>query len=355
MSKTAIILGAGQAERMLPLSARRVKPMFLLAGKPVIQHAVEAAKEIGADRIVVVTPAGDATIQGFLGDGKRFDVECEYVEQTSPRGTANAIRDALPVAGMGGCFLLPGGSFLGVGSAKPLNGATGTTLLAATATGSHRQAIPVVRGQQLQSMAFEDASIGSTRVSTMMAWMGGEFLEFLLEDGQAIGAFEEALGAFAGDHEVSVLDAAGTWEPVVDAWDLVRINELALHGTEVRLGEGVDIHETAVLVPPVWIGDGVHIGERAVIGPFASIRTNARIGPLSEVRDSIINNNVRLDTRAVVRGAILDDGVEAGPGCLAADGAIIGADATIGSGVIFEGPCIVDADAMVESGRVVKE
>ena len=87
----AIVLAAGQGTRMKsPLP----KVLHLAAGVPLVAWAVEAARDAGADDIVlVVGHAREAVIDAVrarFGDAVRFAV------QTEQRGTADAVR-----AGMG--------------------------------------------------------------------------------------------------------------------------------------------------------------------------------------------------------------------------------------------------------------
>lgn len=349
MSKTAILLAAGRAERMRPLSGQRPKAMFLLAGKPVIQHVLEAALALDLDEAVIVVPAGDATIQSFVGDGQRFGLSVRYVEQDAPLGTADAVRRVGPLDG--GAHVLPCAAFLEAATLASLASAKETTVLVATATSGHTQGIPAVRGGRMAGLSFEQPTVGASRVLTQIAWLDADTHAALLASDEVnLDAF---LAARAVDHAVRVLDADGAWEPIVDPWDILRINEHALGGVEVHVGANVDVHESAVLIPPVWLGDGAQIGENSVIGPYVTVRTNGRIGALCEIRDSSINNNVRIDSRSVMRGAILDDGVVIGPNFAAPRGVIVGPDAIIGSNVSVDERCIVDEQADVASGSVL--
>ncbi len=52
-SDTAMVMAAGLGKRMRPLTASRPKPMVRVAGKPLIDHALDRLAEAGVERAVV--------------------------------------------------------------------------------------------------------------------------------------------------------------------------------------------------------------------------------------------------------------------------------------------------------------
>ena len=82
----AIVLAAGEGKRM---KSSLPKVMHEVAGKPLLAHVGEAARESGADRILVVIGNGaDLVRESFAGKG------WEFVEQTERLGTGDAVRRA---------------------------------------------------------------------------------------------------------------------------------------------------------------------------------------------------------------------------------------------------------------------
>lgn len=88
MDKTkyaAIILGAGKGTRMNKGNASPIpKVMFEMAGEPVIRHSVDAIKNVGIKKIMVVVGYKKEMVEDYLGD------EVEYAEQAEQLGTGHA-------------------------------------------------------------------------------------------------------------------------------------------------------------------------------------------------------------------------------------------------------------------------
>lgn len=91
MSLTAIVLAAGEGTRM---KSRHPKVAHKLLDRPLVWWPVHAAREAGADRIIVVV-GNHADEVKTVFDG---DADVEFVEQTERLGTGHAmmcVRDAL--------------------------------------------------------------------------------------------------------------------------------------------------------------------------------------------------------------------------------------------------------------------
>lgn len=374
----AVLLAAGKANRILPLTAHRPKGMLLLGGKPLLQHALEAVKAHGIDDFTIVTGSDGERIQAFFKDGADFGVEIRYAHQAEPTGTLDALRCTLPELDMDApAWVVPGSLLLNADTLRPLAKAKGTRLLVGQAQAGHVQGVPEVKGDRLAAMTPGEPVPDSTRVSTGLFVASAAFLHEADNGFEGLHYTDEALGAWAeAGHEVRVAEPAGPWGTVIEPWDLLRLNERVLdslpHGKPrmkaaevkgpIQVGKNTSISPTASILGPVTIGDGCTIGDRTVIGPYVSIRNNTVIGSHCEVRRSILNNNVLLDSRAVLRGSILDDGVQVGPGFLCAEdstrqgpvGCILGADSEVGAGVRVEAGAVLDPEATVKAGGTLK-
>ncbi|MDA3815623.1 MAG: nucleotidyltransferase family protein, partial [Patescibacteria group bacterium] len=85
----AVILAAGEGTRLRPLTNDTPKAMIKLAGKPIVQHALENLPEEINEIIFVVNYKKEQIINYF---GESFgDKKITYVEQDSLNGSAGAV------------------------------------------------------------------------------------------------------------------------------------------------------------------------------------------------------------------------------------------------------------------------
>lgn len=90
----AVVLTAGEGKRFRPLTRSRPKPMVPVANKPLLEHVVTSLRETGIDELVFVVGYRRERIQKYFENGAAWDVEISYVEQTTPRGTGDALLQA---------------------------------------------------------------------------------------------------------------------------------------------------------------------------------------------------------------------------------------------------------------------
>jgi len=88
-SDTAMVLAAGLGKRMRPLTATQPKPMVRVAGKPLIDHALDRLKDAGVARAVVNVH--------YLADA----LEAHVTARTAPAITISDERDVLLETGGG--------------------------------------------------------------------------------------------------------------------------------------------------------------------------------------------------------------------------------------------------------------
>lgn len=88
-SDTAMVMAAGLGKRMRPLTASQPKPMVRVAGKPLIDHALDRLAEAGVERAVVNVH--------YLGDA----VEAHVAKRKLPKVTVSDERDILLETGGG--------------------------------------------------------------------------------------------------------------------------------------------------------------------------------------------------------------------------------------------------------------
>ena len=94
---TGLILAAGKGTRM---ESELPKVLHRCAGKPMVCHVIEAAREAGADRVVVIAGYKSEEVHAELGDSVL------YAEQTEQLGTGHAVLCAKDQLEAQGCTMI---------------------------------------------------------------------------------------------------------------------------------------------------------------------------------------------------------------------------------------------------------
>lgn len=91
------ILAGGQGTRLRERTGDLLpKPMIPVLGKPLLEHQIRLCREHDFTQIALLVHFQHTAISSYFGDGSAFGVQLEYVIEEVPRGTAGALRDALP-------------------------------------------------------------------------------------------------------------------------------------------------------------------------------------------------------------------------------------------------------------------
>lgn len=89
-----ILLVGGFGTRLQPLTLESPKPMLPVAGLPVTEHQILAAKRAGIHTLVLATSYLSEVFTPYFGDGSRWGIKILYAVEKEPLGTGGAIRNA---------------------------------------------------------------------------------------------------------------------------------------------------------------------------------------------------------------------------------------------------------------------
>ncbi|MSU74178.1 nucleotidyltransferase family protein [Candidatus Kaiserbacteria bacterium] len=91
----AVILAAGEGRRMRPLTLERPKPLVLIAGRPLLEHIIDALPE-EVDEIILVVGYKSEMIRQHFGNSYKGRT-ITYVFQWMAAGTAHALSMTAPL------------------------------------------------------------------------------------------------------------------------------------------------------------------------------------------------------------------------------------------------------------------
>jgi NDP-sugar pyrophosphorylase family protein len=307
----AMILAAGYGTRLWPLTVDRTKPAIPFLGKPVVGYIAEYLSHYGCREVVVNLHHRPESVRDALGDGTRFGVHLEYIEEETILGTSGALDNAR--------HLLDGESFI------VINGKIITDINLSVALETHRRTNALATLVLLPNVARERFSMIETRdgfitgfsgmptpasdsdsekdeESAPLMFTGIQILEPRIFDYIPRGVFSHSTTAvypqaIAAGERVAAHIAVGMWYELstINRYLDVSLTILKKTGRDVLMGAGCVIHDGA------------------------------------EVWDSVLWDNVKVEWGARVRRAVLGDGVVIASGEVVENAAVVRAELVRGS------------------------
>ncbi len=324
----AIILAAGEGQRLRPFTRLKPKVMLPIANKPILLYIIEALAQVGLREIVMVVGYRKEEIQDYFGSGKKFGVNMKYVVQKTQIGTANALKQAKEVADTH-FLVLPGDNIIEADTIFPLlTTPINTIVVKSQENVSQYGAVTVEQGKVTKIVEKPETKI-SYLVNTGIYSLNRDIFSFIEHETDLPQAIQKMIDQ---GNDFYALETKATWLDVVYPIDILRLNELMLtklsantagiiEGNvtikgKVSIGKGSRIKANSYLVGPIVIGDNCEIGPNVCIFPFTSIGDNVVISPFSQIKNSVIGNQVTIGSNCNIQDSII------APGCIIGNGLI---------------------------------
>ena len=86
-----VITAGGRGTRIASLNADIPKPLFPVNGIPVLEHQILSLKKQGVSEIIITIGYLGNQIKAYIGNGQKYGVHVQYIEENEPLGTAGAL------------------------------------------------------------------------------------------------------------------------------------------------------------------------------------------------------------------------------------------------------------------------
>ena len=342
-----VVLAAGQGTRM---KSSLPKVLHRLAGKPLIDHVLNAAAALSPASVTVVVGPRAEAIRGHLNGREKVGV----VVQEPQLGTAHALQQAEPaLAGKSGTLIMLSGDV-------PLLRPDTLRRLAKTHRGANAAATVVTAtverpygygrivradGRIARIVEERDASPAERQIHEINSGIYAFDLAPLFDSLRGI-ASQNAQGEFYLTDLVAIYRRHKlTVETlmVADPDEIRGINsrrELSEVSTIVRQNKNEELMAAGVtLVDPAttYIDPDVEIGPDTVIHPGVVIEGRTRIGPACEIQphvrivDSTLGGHVSINSFCLIVGASVADGAAIGPFAHLRPESVVGEKARVGN------------------------
>lgn len=321
----AVVLVAGKGTRMEPLTSDCPKVMLQVANKPVLEHILNSAIEAGIEGFVFITGYLEEQIKAHFGDGSKWGVSIEYVQQKEQLGTANAIGYAR--GHVEGAFLVLNGDMLiGKKDLKVLLSRKEEAVICVKEVENpsdfgvletrdnkvtriiEKPKNPPTNLANAGIYLFRESIFGfidKTQPSVRKELEITDSIQMLIDSGKPVG--------------YSPLE--DSWIDIGYPWDLLKANEHLLktlkgrcQGTvepnvtikgEVEIGKGSLIRSGAYIEGPVIMGENCDIGPNCFIRPSTALGNRVRIGNAVEVKNTIVMEGTHVGHLSYVGDSVI--------------------------------------------------
>ena len=332
-----LVLAAGDGTRMLPLTARTAKPLLRVAGRPFIDHTLDAASAADLDEVAILVGWHKEEMMFYfaqMDDGRKP----HFLEQAQRLGTAHAIAQAEDwVTGPFVCVngdVLPSPRTLErlvEGSRKDPS----TVLMACTHVDNplgyglvETDADGLVTG-----MVEKPAKPAGNRINAGMYVFPGDIFDAIRETPMSPrGEYEitTTFEALIAEGRLRAMEMEEPWIEVTYPWDLLQANAHLMKGLEgavrgqvedgVRLEgavvveEGARVRSGAYIRGPVIIDRGADVGPNCYIRPSTYIGRECRVGNAVEVKNTILMDGSNIPHHNYVGDSVIMEDVNLGAG-----------------------------------------
>ncbi|MFP4642390.1 MAG: bifunctional sugar-1-phosphate nucleotidylyltransferase/acetyltransferase [Dehalococcoidia bacterium] len=379
--KKAVILAAGEGQRLRPFTTLKPKPMIPVGGKPVLQHVIEALAQNGIIEIIIVVGYKKENIFDFFGGGENFGVDIEYVTQSQQLGTAHALAQARDKV-KGEFLVLPGDNVIESRTISEILELHPPAILLKNQQDISKYGIGIVEDGYLRQLVEKPESAVTHLANTGIYAFSDECFNFLDDILDLPGIIDSMLSSGISFKDVQTTE---TWLDAVYPWDILQLSDLVLQklyrscaGTvekgvtiqgPVYIGKGSVIRANSYIVGPAAIGEGCDIGPSACIFPTTEIGDYSVISPYSEIRNSVLGEGVTIGTGATIQDSVIDRYVTIGAKFSATSGetqidadserhrvtmgAMVGEHTSIGDNVVVSPGIRIGPKAIIKSLKLI--
>ncbi|MDY6834848.1 MAG: bifunctional sugar-1-phosphate nucleotidylyltransferase/acetyltransferase [Chloroflexota bacterium] len=328
----AVILAAGEGERMRPLSVTRPKVMIPVANKPLLEHLMLNFRTAGISEFVFVVGYREDVVRDYFGDGESWGTNIRYVRQEEQRGTADAL---WCVRGMvGERFLLANGDAVpGIDDLCRIVESEGLSVGVAEVPNAKGLGVVEVADGRIVRIHEKVAKPTTNLANAGVYLLTTDIFQAVEETGQSTRGEYEIVDSLHWliDRGFSIkYDVFDTWLHLTHPWEILSANETLLSGLEpsndahvesnatlhgaVSIGTGTTIKSGSYIVGPVIIGSHCDIGPNCFIRPATAIGDHCHIGAAVEIKNSLIMKNSKVPHHNYVGDSIIGEDCNLGSG-----------------------------------------
>jgi UDP-N-acetylglucosamine diphosphorylase / glucose-1-phosphate thymidylyltransferase / UDP-N-acetylgalactosamine diphosphorylase / glucosamine-1-phosphate N-acetyltransferase / galactosamine-1-phosphate N-acetyltransferase len=379
--KQAVILAAGEGRRLRPFTTNKPKSMLQIAGKPIIQYVIEALAKNGLRDIILIVGYRKEHLYDYISDGSWLGVEVKYIIQNRQLGTANALAQARQVTGEE-FLVLAGDKLIFPETLTQIINAKPPAILFKREERSHRYGVVKISEGKLTEIIEKPVLPESNLINTGIYAFNKQIFDIIDTQLDIPDILNNLVNRGI---DITALETGPEWIDIIYPWDILSLNTTVLqkvpavqNGTiesevflngPINIGKGTIVRSNTYITGPAIIGKGCEIGPYVNISPSTSIADNVVIAPFTEIKNSVIGNDVRVGSNSTIQDSVIDKGcILGGHFCSYSEeteiivnseshfvkvGAMLGEGCSFGHGVVAQPGSIVGNYSQVKSLKVI--
>ena len=325
-----VILAAGEGKRMHPLTFTRPKIMLPLAGKPLVEWNLINAKAAGFKDFVFVVGYRSEMVRDYFGDGKKWNVHIEYVNQGKAMGTAHAISMVEPF--VDDCVVVCGDTIFGKEDIKNIRKKT-ISIGLTNVENPKEYGVVEIKDKSVVKIYEKMETPSSNVINAGIYHFTKKIFDYIKKTEKSPrGEFEitDSINLLLQKENMQGVFLK-EWRDVVYPWHLLDANEELLkkqkekiikgtiekHATikgNVTIGKNTMVLNGSYIEGPVIIGEDCKIGPNCYIRPSTTIGNHCHIGNACEIKNSIIMNESNVPHNSYVGDSIIGEKCNLGAG-----------------------------------------
>jgi len=321
-----IILSGGFATRLRPLSCMIPKPLIPVVNKPVIERQILLLKSAGVREIVLAVSVMADIVKNYLGNGEKLGIKIKYTNEKNPLGTAGAIKLAEDLLKDDNFFMLNGDVILNFNLKEMIKAHEhhkGIGLIASKVVPDpSRYGVLIVEEETNKLLKFLEKSeytppegkLIPMPINAGVYLLEPEIFQYI-KPKKKVSMEREVFPILAKEEKLYHYSIPGIWKDIGKPEELLEgniqlMNDILSNLKEKKdnlIEQSLDIEGKALIFPPVTIGENVVIRKNCRIGPNAIIGDNVYIGANTEIKDTLIYNEVYISENVKCENAIIAD------------------------------------------------
>jgi len=324
-----VILAAGEGKRMHPLTFTRPKVMLPIANKPILGWNLLKAIDAGLKEFIFVVGYKSEMVRNYFGNGEKWNIDIEYVNQGKALGTAHAI--GMVEKFVDNFIVLCGDTIFGTQDIKNIMKKE-TNIGLVKVENAEDYGIVETKGKKIVKIYEKTEEPFSNVINAGIYHFSKKIFNYIRKtDKSPRGEYEitDSINLLLKKEEMEGIFLK-EWRDIVYPWHLLDANEEMLKKTgkkiegiieentiikeNVIVGENSKILAGSYIEGPVIIGNNCKIGPNCYIRSCTSIGNGCHVGNACEVKNSIIMDNSNIPHQNYVGDSVIGCSCNLGAG-----------------------------------------